>query len=288
MRVTKSETARIPDLVYIDDKALVTMLIEAMQRLLDPVGAWANWATTEFNASKCCYFYETYQGRRTIHPDIDLFLNGEKLNKADPNTTSHHLGIPVQLEQLCGSGGRTVHLEENTKFLPAILQQVRDLAEEIISIINLNLVNALELLDTMAKAKAQYACKILAVPTGFLAELDSIIANAVRQVLRIPHKQGSRNLIHAPAFMRGLRVNEAVLSTFCKLLRSRDERVKEVIRVQALQFLEDSNINMLEMFEEPANHQPKVFFDARANITYKTIDETLREKKSRMVSDTKR
>ena len=33
-------TARIPDLLYVDDNALVTMLIEAMQRLLNIVGAW--------------------------------------------------------------------------------------------------------------------------------------------------------------------------------------------------------------------------------------------------------
>ena len=178
--------AKIPDLVYVDDKALVTMLIEAMQRLLDLVGAWANWATIEFNASKCYYFYETYQGRRAIHPDIDLVLNGEKLKKADPNTTVLHLRIPVQLDQLCGSGGRTVQLEEGKKFLPSVLKKVKDRADEIVSINKLNPVNALELLDTMAKAKALYACKIVAVPTGFLTDLDTIIANAVRQVIRIP------------------------------------------------------------------------------------------------------
>ena len=38
-------TAHIPDLVYVNDNALVTMLIEAMQRLLNIVGAWAEWAT---------------------------------------------------------------------------------------------------------------------------------------------------------------------------------------------------------------------------------------------------
>ena len=87
--------------------------------------------------------------------------------------------------------------------------------------------------------------------------------------------------------MRGLRVKsmedqyyEAVLSTFYKLLHSRDERAKEVIRVHVVQFLEDTNTNLLEVFEEPANHQPKVFFDARATITYKTIDDDLGEKKA--------
>ena len=106
-------TARIPDLLYVDDNALVTMLIEAMQRLLNIVGAWAEWATIEFNASKCYYFYETYHGRRAIHPDLDLFLNGEKLGKADPTAAALHLGIPVRLDQLwwiwqkgCATRGR--------------------------------------------------------------------------------------------------------------------------------------------------------------------------------------
>ena len=277
---------KVPDLVYVDDKALVTMLVEAMQRLLYLVSAWADWATIEFNASKCYYFYETYQGRRAVHPDIDVMLNGERLKKADPNTTVLDLGIPVQLDQLCGSGGRMVQLEENKKFLPTVLKQVKDRADEIVSINKLNPVNALELFDTMAKAKAQFACKIVAVPTGFLSDLDSIIANAVRQVIRTPRKHGSRNLIHAPTFMRGLRVKsmedqyyEAVLSTFYKLLHSRDERVKEVIRVQVIQFLEDTNTNMLELLEEPANNQPKVFFEARADLSYKAIDNIIGEQK---------
>ena len=125
------------------------------------------------------------------------------------------------------------------------------------------------------------------MPTGFLTELDSIIANAVWQVLRIPRNQGSRALIHAPTFMRGLRVKsmedhyyEAVVSTCYKLLQSRDECVKEVIQIQELQVLEDTNTNMLELFEQPADHQPKVFFETRVNITFKVVDDKLGIKKA--------
>ena len=63
--------------------------------------------TIEFNALKCWYFYETYQGNRAIHPDTELTLNGIQIKKADPKVTVWHLGIPVQLNQLCGSGNRT-------------------------------------------------------------------------------------------------------------------------------------------------------------------------------------
>ena len=69
--------------------------------------------------------------------DVNLFLNGEKLGKTDPTAAALHLGIPVRLDQLCGSGRRPVQLEEDKKFLPAILKQVRDRANEIISIENL-------------------------------------------------------------------------------------------------------------------------------------------------------
>ena len=106
-------TIKIPDLVYVDDKALVTMLVEAMQRLLDMVSAWANWARIAFNVSKCWYFYETYQGRRAIHPDIQLTLAGKEIEKANPQMTVLHLGTPVHLDQLSGSGNRSVQLEDD-------------------------------------------------------------------------------------------------------------------------------------------------------------------------------
>ena len=77
-------TIKIPDLVYVDDKALITMLVDAMQRLSDMVGAWAQWAKIEFNTRKCWYFYETYQSMRAIHPDIELALAGKRIVKAEP------------------------------------------------------------------------------------------------------------------------------------------------------------------------------------------------------------
>ena len=218
---------------------------------------------------------------------MDLTLAGVALKKADPNTTVCHLGIPVQLDQLCGSGGRTVQLDETQKFLPSVLQQVKERAEEIVSIENLNPINALEVLDSMAKAKALYICKITAVPVGFLKDLNSIIANAARQEIRVPRNQGSRNLVHAPTFMRGISIksmedhyHEALLSTYYKLLQSRDQRVKEVIRVKVLQFLEDTNTGMLDLLEEPANHEPKVFFYARAEVRYEVVDDTTNEKRA--------
>ena len=139
----------------------------------------------------------------------------------------------------------------------------------------------------MAKAKALYVCKIIAVPTGFLQKLVNIIANAARQAMRMPKQQGSRYQIHAPTFMKGIRIksmeehyNEAVLFTFFKLLQSRDRRIREIIRIRVLQFLEDMNTSLLELFEELANHEPKVFFDARAEVTYKTIDDDTNEKET--------
>ena len=116
-------TIKIPDLVYVDDKALITILVDAMQRLLDMVGAWAEWARIEFHTSKCWYFYETYQGRRAIHPDVELTLAGKQIAKAEPQGTVCHLGIPVRLDQLCGSGGRTAVIDEERRFLPSIIQQ---------------------------------------------------------------------------------------------------------------------------------------------------------------------
>ena len=37
---------------------------------------------------------------------------------------------------------------------------------------------------------------------------------------------------------------------------------------------------MLELFEQPADHQPKVFFETRANITFKVVDDELGIKKA--------
>ena len=65
-------TARIPDLVYVDDLAPVMMVVEAMQWLLNMACAWVNWARIAFNANKCCYFYETYEGGKIAHPDVIL------------------------------------------------------------------------------------------------------------------------------------------------------------------------------------------------------------------------
>ena len=89
--------AKVPDLVCVDDQSLVTVSVEAMQRLLDIVTAWSRWTTIEFNALKCWYFYEIYQGNRAIHPDIELTLIGIQIKKADPEVTVWHLGIQVQL-----------------------------------------------------------------------------------------------------------------------------------------------------------------------------------------------
>ena len=155
------------------------MLVEAMQRLLDMADAWADWVKMEFSASKCWYFYETYQGRRAIHPDVDLNTKWASIEKRQ--TSTPHLHIPVQLDQLCRFGRTTVQLAETKKFLPSMLQQVKDQAEEIVSINNLTLVNALELLDLVVKTKALYVCKIVAVQTGFLQDLDMIIVNAAIQ-----------------------------------------------------------------------------------------------------------
>ena len=282
--------AIIPDLVYVDDQALITILVEAMQRLLDMVGAWSTWSGVEFNAAKCWYFHETYQGRRAIHPDVELKINGQQIRKADPTETTWHLGIPVQLDQLCGSGGRATHLEKDKKFLPMIVQQVQQRADSIVELNHLNPVNAIELLDSMAKAKAMYACKVVAVPESFLTEIDTVIINAVRRILRIPIKQGSRIIVHAPTFMRGLRIKsmkqhylEAILLTYFKLLRSNDPRLKEVIRVQIDQFLEDTNTGLLEPGENPPNHEPKLFYQARAELQYKCIDDESGEKQAEWV-----
>ena len=43
------------------------------------------------------------------------------------------------------------------------LSTVKDRAEEILAIENLNSVNAVELIDSMTKAKALCACKVVAV-----------------------------------------------------------------------------------------------------------------------------
>ena len=47
-----------------------------------------------------------------------------------------------------------------------------------------------------------------------------------------------------------------------------------------MQFLEDTNTGMLDLFEQPAHHEPKVFFNARADITYKVVEETVDEKRA--------
>ena len=142
-------------MVYLHDQSLATIVVEALQRLLDIVAAWSPWTTIEFKALKCWYFYETYQGGRAIHPDVNLTLNGVQIRKADPNVTVWHLGIPVQLNQLCGSGSRTSRLNEENRFLPHIIREVQDRANQIVHTMKLNPVNAIELLDSMAKSKAQ-------------------------------------------------------------------------------------------------------------------------------------
>ena len=81
-----------------------------MQRLLDMVGAWSAWTKIDLNSAKC--WYKRYQGRKAIHPDIDLTLNRLQLKKVDPNTTVWHFGILVELDQLCGSGRHSVRLDE--------------------------------------------------------------------------------------------------------------------------------------------------------------------------------
>ena len=51
-----------------------------------------------------------------------------------------------------------------------------------------------------------------------------------------------------------------------------------MIKIQVLQFLEDTNTGLLEILEEPPNNEPRVFFIARANITYKVIEEETGER----------
>ena len=146
------------------------------------------------------------------------------------------------------------------------MKEVQDRADQIVHTTKLNPVNAIELLDSMAKAKALYACKIVAVPKSFLHKLDTIILNAVRQIISIPRKHGSRNIMHAPTFLRGFRIksmeviyNEAVILAYFKLLNSEDSRLKEIIRIQVTQFLKDTNSNFLELGEVPPNNHPKSF-----------------------------
>ena len=124
-----------------------------MQRLLNIVSAWSNWVRVPFNVDKCWYYYKTYQGKRAIHLDVELTLNSVQLRKADPQVTMWHLGIPVQLNQLCGSGGRSTLKDESTQFLLSILQ-VEETADLIVLTNKLNPVNAIELLDSMAKAQS--------------------------------------------------------------------------------------------------------------------------------------
>ena len=192
-------TAKIPDLLYVDDNALVTAFVEAMQRILDMVGAWSTWTGVEFRSR-----VHGFRGTRTIHPDIDLSINGAQLQKADLCETTLHFEIPVRMDQLCDSGGRSNRLDENNRFLPNILNQIREKAESIVNIENISPTNAIELLDSMAKAKALYACKVVAVPTSFLTDLDTIIINAARKTLKIPRKHCSRGQVHAPTFIKGL------------------------------------------------------------------------------------
>ena len=194
---------KVPNQRYVDDNALVTMAIEAMQRLLDIVKAWSEWARIPFNAEKCWYYYETYQGRRAIHPDVELTLNGVQLKKANPRDTTSHLGIPVQLDQLCGSGGRSAVLDDSTQFLLTInLMTGTKPSRSNCDNRELNPVNAIQLLDSMAKVKAIYACNIILVLENFLHNIDSIVLNAVRHIVGIPKRSGSRDLMHATTFMR--------------------------------------------------------------------------------------
>ena len=79
----------------------------------------------------------------------------------------------------------------------------------------------------------------------------------------------------APTFISGFRIKsmkdifrEAVVTSYYRLLQSKDMRLKEIIRVQVTQFLEDTNINLLDPGENPANNQPKVFFFARADVWF--------------------
>ena len=76
------------------------------------VGSWPTWTKIDFNPAKCFYFYETYQGRNVIHPDIDLTINGAQLKKANMNTTVWYLGLQVQLDQLPGSGSCSVRIDD--------------------------------------------------------------------------------------------------------------------------------------------------------------------------------
>ena len=139
---------------------ILYMWMTAMQRLLNMVGMWSPRTKIDFNATKCLYFNEIYQGRKVIQPDIDLILDVVQLKKAEPNITIQHLGIPVQLHQLCGSGERSGRLDDQGKYLPSIIQEVQDRTDEIVATDSLNRVNVLELLDSMVKAKALYACKL--------------------------------------------------------------------------------------------------------------------------------
>ena len=88
----------------------------------------------------------------------------------------------------------------------------------------------------MAKGKALYECKVVAVPDGFLYKLNSIILNAVCEVKCMPQKHGSRNVMQGPTFMRGFQIKsmkniyyEAVIMSYFKLLHSEDTRLKEII-----------------------------------------------------------
>ena len=63
-----------------------------------------------------------------------------------------------------------------------------------------------------------------------------------------------------------------IITTCIKLLQSSDLRIKDIIRAQVDQFLEDTNVSVLEPGEQPANHEPNVFFLARADISYKVMD----------------
>ena len=66
-------TVKIPDLVYVDDKAPVTMLVEAMQMQAN--------AGTSMRHSK---------GEGPFTQMLTLILNGVQLKKVDSNTTPRH------------------------------------------------------------------------------------------------------------------------------------------------------------------------------------------------------
>ena len=80
--------SKIPNLVYVDDKTLLTMLATVMQRLLQKVGAWSTWTKIKFITVKCWYFHKTYQGRWVIHLEVDLTLKGLQCEKADSDKKS--------------------------------------------------------------------------------------------------------------------------------------------------------------------------------------------------------